>query len=61
MMKRRVLTNQSAVDLIGSFLQKSPEVGSAASEPRVAIERDENPLKLNVRLSGADQEEMLRS
>lgn len=60
MKKRRVSPNQSAMDLMDSFQQKSQNVGGAASEHRMPIERDENPLKLDVRLSGADREEELR-
>lgn len=61
MMKKRVLTNQPAMDLMDSFQQKSGKVGGAASESRMATERDKNPLKLDARLSDADREEKVRS
>lgn len=56
MTKRRVVTNQSATDLMDSFQQGSRKVGGAASGSRMAAERDENPLKLDVRSSGTEQE-----
>lgn len=56
MMKRRVVTNQSATDLMGSFQRGSRRVGGAATGSRTAIERDGKTLKLDVRSGSAEKE-----